>query len=261
MFWVLGHKGQLGSAIVEELKKNNQKIVTSDFDLTDFDKVSNFFSQNADIKNIINCAAFTHVDAAEGSNLNWKVNAYLPYYLGKMIYPFRGNCRLIHFSTDYVYNDDGSLDPVNDYGRAKLTAEILLDSIYANQSQQYTCKIIRVQNLCSEKKGIIKFFFDAKQKSLPVVIDPEVLIKPTSVYLLAKDVVDVLSNKDDILIDEYASILSIGLAELANYIGVEYSFGKTERPAKRLKTVSLYGSHRYQIRATTEHIEDILERL
>lgn len=79
---------------------------------------------------IINAAAFTQVDAAEqAQQLNWRLNADLPAQLAA--YASAHQCRLVHFSSDYVFDGSGDLAwseqaktaPLNEYGRAKAAGD------------------------------------------------------------------------------------------------------------------------------------------
>ena len=81
---------------------------------------------------IINCAAYTAVDKAESEpETALLVNATAVGYLAR--FSAASGCRLIHISTDYVfdgnsalaYTETDSVNPVNMYGRSKLLGENL----------------------------------------------------------------------------------------------------------------------------------------
>jgi dTDP-4-dehydrorhamnose reductase len=80
---------------------------------------------------ILNAAAYTAVDKAESErDVAWKLNAIAPRELalaaGRL-----GNCRLIHISTDYVFDGESARPyligdtphPLNVYGASKLDGE------------------------------------------------------------------------------------------------------------------------------------------
>ena len=78
----------------------------------------------------INCAAYTAVDKAESEKeLANKINAEAPGVIAAACK--KNNTRLIHISTDYVFNGEGkkpyqeddATDPVNFYGATKLEGE------------------------------------------------------------------------------------------------------------------------------------------
>ncbi len=131
---VTGADGQLGSEL---------KVIASDFkhfhfyftdvtdlDITDLEALDSYFSQNK-TKYIINCAAYTQVDKAESDpDQARKINVEAVANLASMTNKYQ--CRLIHISTDYVF--DSSLqntpfkenDPVmarSVYGSTKLLGE------------------------------------------------------------------------------------------------------------------------------------------
>ena len=128
---VLGKGGQLASEF-EILKKNNNDWMfysINEIDITNFKLVTNFFKLNK-FDLIINCAAFTNVENAEiNYQLADKVNnigVQNILYICKF-----NNTKLIHYSTDYVFDGDSSVpyienditNPINLYGKSKLDGE------------------------------------------------------------------------------------------------------------------------------------------
>jgi len=125
---VTGHKGRLGSELVR------RGCIPLDVNITD-DRLVSMEIKKIDPDVIINCAAYTNVDACEeedGYTRALDVN----YFGVKNIrrnYPKL----LVHLSTDYVF--DGKKGPyseqakltkaVNNYGLTKQGAEILLQSL------------------------------------------------------------------------------------------------------------------------------------
>lgn len=131
---ITGAKGQLGSSIREKLKLNKECIFLSreELDLTNINNIYAVLSNyNPDI--IINCAAYTAVDKAEDDRETAEmVNALAPAVIAS--YCSENNCRLIHISTDYVFNgyktspyyETDLPDPLNVYGLTKLKGEQLV---------------------------------------------------------------------------------------------------------------------------------------
>lgn len=131
---VTGKNGQLGSEI-KALESTNLTIKFKFTDSKELDirsraqltKIVDKF--NPDV--IINCAAYTAVDLAEdeaekADDVNHKAVKLLAEICSNK------NIRLIHISTDYVFNGEKNIpyiesdqtDPVNEYGNSKLNGEI-----------------------------------------------------------------------------------------------------------------------------------------
>lgn len=121
---ITGAKGQLGS----ELSKIIPDAILADkeeLDITNFEAVKQFVNNNK-IDTIINCVAYTAVDKAEDDEENaYKVNVLGAENLAKT------NCKLIHISTDYVFDgknckpyiEDDKTGPLSVYGKTKLESE------------------------------------------------------------------------------------------------------------------------------------------
>ena len=130
---VTGANGQLGSSL-KSLAPNYPNYTfyftdKNELDITKIRKIEEFISKNK-IQLIINCAAYTNVDKAEGEfPLANEINHLAVENLG--VVSKDNNIRLIHISTDYVF--DGTLEkpyvetdktnPTNNYGITKLKGE------------------------------------------------------------------------------------------------------------------------------------------
>lgn len=152
---VTGAYGQLGSEI-KSLKDDfsMHTILFTDkeeLDITSLSAIDAFVNINA-IEVIINCAAYTNVDGAEdeielANLINFKATRNLAEIAKKY------SCKLIHVSTDYVFDGDSSIayvetdkvSPKNVYGESKLKGEKELIKINPSNSI-----IIRTSWLYSE---------------------------------------------------------------------------------------------------------------
>lgn len=138
---VTGANGQLGNEMRLASKGSSHGFVFTDvnqqegsttvyLDITDPDAVRSLLDQY-DIDIIVNCAAFTNVDAAESNQpLAEKLNADAPAILAAAIRARNG--LLIHISTDYVFGkepcntpckEDQQGTPTGVYGLTKLHGE------------------------------------------------------------------------------------------------------------------------------------------
>jgi len=134
---VTGANGQLAESIRFTAQNSSYPvdlsfIGVSGLDLTDREKVKSFFT-NRNFDYIINCAAYTAVDLAEKNTAEaFAVNAEVPALLGQVAY--EKNSRLIHISTDYVfdglspfpYDEKCEPHPLSVYGKSKFEGELAL---------------------------------------------------------------------------------------------------------------------------------------
>ncbi len=138
---VTGANGQLGNEmrIVSRCSADDyiftdvnevEGLQTVFLDITDLDAVRKMVTEN-DVKVIVNCAAYTNVDAAESNEaLAEKLNACAPESLAKAMKEAGG--LLIQISTDYVFGkepyntpcrEDQKGTPTGVYGLTKLHGE------------------------------------------------------------------------------------------------------------------------------------------
>ena len=131
---VTGANGQLGNSIRKiAVKYPSFHFFFTDIpevDITDIALLEQLIRTN-NIQAIINCAAYTAVDKAETDiGLAQKINVEGPRNLATVAQ--KANIKLIHVSTDYVFNGKGNLplketdptDPIGAYGKTKLEGEI-----------------------------------------------------------------------------------------------------------------------------------------
>lgn len=165
---ITGANGQLGRCIkdrVDEIVVENKgtdnvyfytDIIENEsdgiarLDITDKEAVKTFVKDNY-INVIVNCAAYTNVDKAEDDyDTAEKINTFAPKYLAEAALSV--GAKLIHISTDYVFNGTGFMPytedrltlPASVYGSTKRTGEEFI--------QQSGCKylIFRTAWLYSE---------------------------------------------------------------------------------------------------------------
>ena len=131
---VTGSNGQLGSEI-RDLEANFTNFKFFFVDLPDLDICNNsqlnIFIKDNNINTVINCAAYTFVGKAEqNSDIAKKVNTTGVLNLVNALEKVDG--KLIHISTDYVfngdhfmpYNESDSVSPIGVYGSTKRNGEL-----------------------------------------------------------------------------------------------------------------------------------------
>ena len=136
---VVGHGGQLGSALMQVLQRGGEHEVSGidypEIDIADAASVAAAVAAaSSDV--VVNCAAYTAVDAAEeDEDRALAINGLGPRLLAEQ-------CRdrgawLVHISTDYVfdgtatspYGEDAAPSPASAYGRTKLAGDLAVQEL------------------------------------------------------------------------------------------------------------------------------------
>ena len=134
MIWIIGNKGMLGNDVEKLLKERGLTYCASDkeIDISDY-KALEKFGKDKKIKWIINCAGYTKVDKAE-EEIDEAFRINKDGVRNIALFSSKGQIRLIHISTDYVFNgrqergafayrEDDKTNPINIYGKSKLAGE------------------------------------------------------------------------------------------------------------------------------------------
>ncbi len=128
---LFGSSGQVGTALQKTVPQG-WGVVAHDVGETDIRREPSVSAAIAEVRPdlIINCAAFTNVDAAESQpDEAHEVNAVAPGVIAEAA--TRAGVRFVHLSTDYVfdgeasspYATDASTGPRSAYGRTKCEGE------------------------------------------------------------------------------------------------------------------------------------------
>lgn len=201
---VTGANGQLGNEIQKVSKHSQDHYIFTDvcdgyekLDITNLDAIRQMVAQ-LDVKCIINCAAWTNVDAAEtAGDIVEQLNAKAPENLAMAMKEVGG--LLVHISTDYVYGgdpyntpcrEDQKGSPTGVYGQTKLHGE---QRILATGVKHI---IIRTAWLYSEfGKNFVKTMLSltATKPQLKVVFDQ--CGTPTYAGDLADVIYDIIENR------------------------------------------------------------------
>lgn len=205
---VTGANGQLGNEMRLVAKESNDKYIFTDvvevegqetaiLDITDLAAIKSVVKAN-NIQVIVNCAAYTNVDAAESNQeLAEKLNAEAPKNLAIAMKEVNG--LLIHISTDYVFGGDPYNTPCKEdqkgtptgvYGLTKLHGEHGIIATNCNYV------ILRTAWLYSEfGKNFVKTMLNltSTKPQLKVVFDQ--VGTPTYAYDLAKAIFEIIENR------------------------------------------------------------------
>ena len=194
-------------AMLKKLAGDDIRTDTIHLDITNLDAIRAIVKEN-DVNVIVNCAAYTNVDAAESNKeLAELLNAKAPENLAVAVKEVGG--LLVHISTDYVFGGDPYNTPCKEgqkgtptgvYGLTKLHGEqniinILGESSPSEGDKRGSYVIIRTAWLYSEfGKNFVKTMLNltATKPQLKVVFDQ--VGTPTYAYDLAQAITTILDD-------------------------------------------------------------------
>ncbi len=206
---ITGACGQLGRALNQVLKERSDlTVINTDMgeptaycpiilDITNQVAVMNLV-QDIKPEIIINCAAHTAVDLCESDQERaYRINATGPKNLATAADAL--DARLIHVSTDYVFNGEGDVpytedavpDPKSVYGTTKLAGEEFVISLCKKYS------IIRTAWLYGDGKNFVKTMLALAEKNSEIKVVDDQYGSPTSASELARAIVFLIDNGDN----------------------------------------------------------------
>lgn len=206
---ITGANGQLGNEMRIVAKDSKDKYIFTDvvevegqettiLDITNLDAVRNIVSEYG-VNVIVNCAAWTNVDAAEDPekyDLVESLNAKAPENLAVAMKEVDG--LLVHISTDYVFGGDPYNTPCKEEQKGTPTGVYGLTKLHGEQGIIATnCNyvILRTAWLYSEfGKNFVKTMLNltSTKPQLKVVFDQ--VGTPTYAYDLAQAITTILDD-------------------------------------------------------------------
>jgi dTDP-4-dehydrorhamnose reductase len=208
---VTGSNGQLGSEI-KDLEANFTNFNFFFMDLPELDICNssqlNIFVNDNNINTVINCAAYTAVDKAEeDAEIAEQVNSIGVSNLVNALETVNG--KLIHISTDYVFNGDHFLpykesdpvSPIGVYGETKRAGELAvinsdIDSVvirtswlYSSYGNNFVKTMLRLGN---------------EKENLGVIFDQ--VGTPTYARDLARTCLEILSGESSVNISKNGNL-------------------------------------------------------
>jgi len=192
---LIGSNGQLGSEIHDQLRDKTEvtPLTHEHIQIENLDQSRKVLGAiNPDI--IINTAAYHHVPKCEENpDLAFSINGLGAWNLARISDNLK--CKLIHFSTDYVFDgakrspyiEEDRTNPLNVYAITKRAGENFIQ----NYCEKYF--ILRISGIygkvpCRAKGGnfILTMIKAAREREVVKVVDDEVLT-PTSVEQIARN--------------------------------------------------------------------------
>lgn len=229
---VTGAGGQLGKCIADcaaEDRANRYFFASKqEVDIATIDSLSAYCEQNS-IHVIINCAGYTKVDAAEtASELAYLINKDGARNIA--IVAKKRQCKLIHISTDYVFEgvetipfkEEDHTNPITVYGKSKLAGELAIKEInpsntviirtswlYSEYGPNFMLTMLRLAkekksiSVVDDQKGCPTYAKDLARiiiKIIPTLCTKEVQVyhysneSPTTWYLFAKKIINTVAD-------------------------------------------------------------------
>lgn len=214
MIWLIGNKGMLGNEVSKQLQEAKLPFVGTDrdVDITDPSALENFANNimtesyfPSDLPHcerritwIINCSAYTNVEKAEEDvELAEKLNAQGPLNIARLARKI--GAKLIHISTDYVFNGKGKKpysedmikEPLGVYGKTKSDGE---DAI---QKEMNTYYILRTAWLYGfDGKNFVYTMTKAMNNHDSVKVVDDQRGSPTCAVNLAEVIVKIINKSN-----------------------------------------------------------------
>ena len=192
---VTGCNGQLGRAVRAVYAEEDVEFINTDvaeaegsraLDITDVNAVCSLVEQaKPDV--IINCAAHTNVDACETQwDAAYRINALGPRNLS--IAAAKTGAKLIHVSTDYVFEGNGTkpysefdeIHPISAYGKTKAEGERFVRDFAGKYF------IFRTAWLYGDGKNFVKTMLRLSESHDEVSVVEDQQGSPTSALELAR---------------------------------------------------------------------------
>ncbi|HUK19848.1 MAG TPA: dTDP-4-dehydrorhamnose reductase [Bryobacteraceae bacterium] len=200
---VFGAAGQLGIELVRELKERNYSVIgwdRSHVDITDRAAVeSALASYEADL--VFNCAAYNQVDVAEKEpQAAFLVNALAVRNLALACRQM--DARLIHFSTDYVfdgfarhpYAEDDATHPLGAYAVSKLAGELYARAYLDRALIVRTSGVFGPGGLHTARGNFLELMLRLAGGRQPIRVVEDHVASPTFAPLLAEHTLDLVER-------------------------------------------------------------------
>ena len=190
---ITGSNGQLGHALCSSTPKGVEMFAfkKNEFDITDQKKCHLLINQiQPDL--LINCAAYTNVDKAENDiNKSYLINSLGPLLLAEEIKKING--RMIHISTDFVfdgfnrqkpYRPYSKKNPISIYGKSKSLGEEAIEKVFKNSQKGLIIRTSWLMGSVGKNFALTMLRLHSTKESISVVSDQ--IGSPTCTHTLAK---------------------------------------------------------------------------
>jgi dTDP-4-dehydrorhamnose reductase len=200
---VFGAFGQLGVELSAELKRRGYEVAAFErakLDITDAEKVERAIAE-FDPSAVFNAAAYNQVDVAEREPLAaFEANALAVRNLALACR--QNDARLVHFSTDYVF--DGTLGrayvetdqvhPLGAYAVSKLAGELYAQAYLDGPLVVRTSGVFGPGGLNTARGNFPELMLRLAKESKPIRVVEDHVASPTYAPLLASRSIDLLER-------------------------------------------------------------------
>lgn len=198
---LLGSNGQLGSAILNKLKKECKVISPSKKSLNFLDPDATRKINKINFDYLINCVALQNLDFAEKNPLlTFKINTDFVLKLSKICK--KKNAVFVHFSTDYVYKSKRKLNretdkikPLNIYALSKENAEKKIKSNHKKFFIFRIASLFGIKPPSGKKDNFIDSIIKKANKNEKLKIVNNQFMSPTSAKLVAEVIEKLIKKK------------------------------------------------------------------
>ena len=200
---VFGVLGQLGVELARELKTRGYDVAgwdRSEVDITNARQVEGALARSeADV--VLNAAAYNHVDVAEEEpQAAYLVNALAVRNLARACRQI--DARLVHFSTDYVfdgfahhpYAEDDPTHPLGAYAVSKLAGELYAQAYLDQALIVRTSGVFGVGGLNTARGNFVELMLRLAATRQPIRVVEDHVASPTYAPLLAARTVDLVER-------------------------------------------------------------------
>jgi dTDP-4-dehydrorhamnose reductase len=200
---VIGSGGQLGAELVRELRRRGYETVGWDrhqLDITDSAQVERVVA-SSDPQIVFNAAAYNQVDVAENEpQASYLVNGLAVRNVALACRQL--DTRLVHFSTDYVfdgtagrpYTESDPTHPLGAYGVSKLAGELYAQAYLDRPLIVRTSGVFGPAGLRTARGNFVEVMLRLARSSQPIRVVEDHVASPTYAPLLAARTVDLVER-------------------------------------------------------------------
>ncbi len=200
---VFGAAGQLGLELVQELKARHYNLTACDrsqVDISDASAVEQVLAQ-IDAEVVFNAAAYNQVDVAEKEPLAaFQVNALAVRNLAVACRQI--DARLVHFSTDYVFDgmarhpyvEDDATHPLGAYAVSKLAGELYAQAYLDRVLIVRTSGVFGPGGLATARGNFVEVMLRLARKGEPIRVVQDHVASPAFAPALAARTIDLVEQ-------------------------------------------------------------------